>query len=297
MLRACLAAGLLSVALAVPVGAQDAQALRARHADLGEQLAASPFGRPLQVMSHERSSEQRGEVYATVAQAFGTVAAALLPLRNWCDILILPVNVKHCEASGPGAAETLRIHLARNPHDALEETFRLELAYEVLAATDDYLQVALSAPDGPFGTRNYRMGLEAAPLDSQHTILYLSYAFRPGLAARLAMQLYLATSGRDKVGFTLVERLPDGEPVYIDGVRGAIERNTMRYFLAIEAYLGALDAPPPERLERRLRAWHAASERHRPQLYEIGRDEYLRMKRQEAGAVMAAARSANQAPR
>jgi hypothetical protein len=44
-----------------------------------------------------------------------------------------------------------------------------------------------------------------------------------------------------------------------------------------------MSLPPPERLERRLRDWYAAVERY-PQLDEdVNRDEYLRMKRREAG--------------
>ena len=93
------------------------------------------------------------------------------------------------------------------------------------------------------------------------------------------MQGYFATSGRDKVGFSIVDRGPDGRPVYVDGARGAIERNAMRYYLAVEAYLHSLKAPPQERVETRLREWFAAAERY-PQLREeLRREEYLRMKR------------------
>jgi hypothetical protein len=60
-----------------------------------------------------------------------------------------------------------------------------------------------------------------------------------------------------------------------------VERNTMRYYLAIEAYLGATSAPPPEQQEKRLRDWFAATERYALQLHEIERDDYLAMKRHE----------------
>jgi hypothetical protein len=71
--------------------------------------------------------------------------------------------------------------------------------------------------------------------------------------------------------------------VYVEGVRGAIERGAMRHYLAIEAFLESLAAPPGERLEARLRDWYAAIERYPLQLREaIGRDEYVEMKRREA---------------
>jgi hypothetical protein len=60
-----------------------------------------------------------------------------------------------------------------------------------------------------------------------------------------------------------------------------VERNTMRYFLAIDAYLAALAVPPAERLETRLAGWYAGVERFPVQLHELERDEYLAMKRKE----------------
>jgi hypothetical protein len=95
------------------------------------------------------------------------------------------------------------------------------------------------------------------------------------------MQVYLATVGHDKIGFSVTGKGDDGKPVYIDGVRGVVERNTMRYYLAIESYLGAVSAAPAERDEKRLRDWFAATERHPAQLHEMERDDYLAMKRNE----------------
>ncbi|MCY1378654.1 hypothetical protein D9M69_663090 [compost metagenome] len=62
---------------------------------------------------------------------------------------------------------------------------------------------------------------------------------------------------------------------------GVVERNTMRYYLAIEAYLGTLSAPAPDRLEQRLNAWYAAVERYPLQLHDLERGEYLEMKHRE----------------
>lgn len=73
---------------------------------------------------------------------------------------------------------------------------------------------------------------------------------------------------------------PNGKPKYISGMRGAIERNTMRYYLAIEAYLGSLSRPPAQQEEYRLKNWFAATQRY-PQLYEITQQQYLSMKRDE----------------
>ena len=95
------------------------------------------------------------------------------------------------------------------------------------------------------------------------------------------MQGYLATIGRDKVGFSLVGRQSDGQPRYIGGMRGVVERNTMRYYLAIEAYLGALSLPPQQQFEKRLADWHSGVERYARQLHELERSEYVAMKREQ----------------
>jgi hypothetical protein len=76
-------------------------------------------------------------------------------------------------------------------------------------------------------------------------------------------------------------RRNSGQAIYIDGMRGLIERNTMRYYLAIEAYLGALSAPAAAQLDKRLNDWYAAVERYPLQLHEISLQEYLEMKRRE----------------
>jgi hypothetical protein len=131
------------------------------------------------------------------------------------------------------------------------------------------------------GTRDYRIVVEAAPLDERHTVLRLRYEYGFGTMARLAMQAYLATAGRAKVGFTVVGHDAHGQPEYIGGVRGLVERNTMRYYLAIEAVLAADDASPAARLEHRLQAWFDATERYPRQLHELERPEYLAMKHDE----------------
>jgi hypothetical protein len=266
---------ILLTVVALPAGAQNAEALRARHAALQAELANSEFGRPLHVESRDENGAQTGDIYAVIEMPFATVAAALRDADRWCDILVLPANVKRCTAGGG----SLGLYIAQNPQDPPEAAYRVDFRYRVPAHTDQHLRVALDAPSGPLGTRDYRIRLEAASLDGQRTFMHLSYAYALGFAARIALQGYFATAGRDKVGFSIVDRGPDGRPVYVDGSRGVVERNAMRYYLAVEAYLASLDTPPQERLETRLRDWYAAIERY-PQLEEdVNRDEYLRLKR------------------
>lgn len=95
------------------------------------------------------------------------------------------------------------------------------------------------------------------------------------------MQGCLATTGRDKVGFSIIGRTAAGQPVYQGDMRGVAERNTMRYYLAVDAYLGALTLPVAARLDQRLNDWHSGVERYPRQLHELERADYLAMKHEE----------------
>jgi hypothetical protein len=269
---------LLAAALAaLSAQAQDAAALRARHAALRGALADNAFKRPLVLESRESEDRLSGEIHARIEQPFGVAGAALQGSARWCDILILHLNVKQCRAQ----AGALQMVVGRKHDQPLDQAWRFAFDYRVVASRPDYLQVQLHADEGPLGTSDYRIVLEVAALDARRSFLRLSYAYRFGTAARLALQGYLATIGRDKVGFSVVGREADGQPRFIGSTRGLIERNTMRYYLAIEAYLGALSLPPPQQLEKRLADWHSGVERYPRQLRELERGEYLALKREQ----------------
>ncbi|WP_372875817.1 hypothetical protein [Pseudomonas sp.] len=272
---------LLALLIAAPVYAQDPESLKARHAALAEQLSDNPFQRPLHLESRQTGDTLQGDIYAVIEQPYAVVGTALQGSTHWCDILILHLNVKSCRVSSAPAGEVLRLHIGRKFEQALAEAHLFEFAYRVTTATPEFLQVLLDAPDGPLGTSRYRIKLEAVALDDRRSFLHLSYSYAYGLAARVATQSYLATLGRNKVGFSIVARNAEGQPVYIDGMRGVIERNTMRYYLAIEAYLNSLAEPPATRLEKRLNLWHSAVEQYPAQLHELERDQYLAIKREE----------------
>lgn len=258
--------------------AQDAAALLARHTALQKQLADNPFGRPLHVESTADGGRHQGEVHAVIDVPYGAVGAALARPGHWCDILTLLVNVKSCNASD----QTISAFVTRKPRDRVDSAHRIDLRFHAAAPRGQYLRAALSSESGPVGTRDYEIRLEAAPLDAGRTFVRMSYAYTLGTMARWAMDAYLAGSGSDKVGFSVVERLPDGRPVYVDGVRGVVERSAMRYYLAIEASVEALSIPATQRLDARARSWYAAITRY-PQLREqVGADEYVEMKRREA---------------
>jgi hypothetical protein len=275
---AVLALTLLGGAAAAP---GDGSALLSRYENLKPALARSPFQRPLLLESNASSSEPHGDVYAVIAEPFASLMPALQRAEHWCDILLLQLNIKRCMLKGAGAQRTLQLALGRKTDQGAQDAQRLEFSYAVPAASAGYLKVQMTAASGPWGTGDYRLSLEAVPLGATHSFVHMAYSYVNGTTARMATSAYLATLGRNKVGFSVSGRDANGKPVYVGGVQGVAERNTMRYFLAIEAFLKTLPLPAPQRAEQRLREWFAATERHALQLHEIELDEYLRSKRSE----------------
>jgi hypothetical protein len=55
----------------------------------------------------------------------------------------------------------------------------------------------------------------------------------------------------------------------------------MRYYLAIDAYLGSLSAGKEQRVEKRIQNWFSATERYPRQLREMDRSTYVAMKKEE----------------
>jgi hypothetical protein len=274
-------AGALLALLPAPACAQDAAALKAKYGAVQDKLTSNAFGRPLYLESAQTSSDLRGDIYSMVEFPFGTVEQALQKVDHWCDIFILHLNVKGCASSGSGPKGHLSLAVGRKFDQPVEDAYKLEFDYRLVTASADYLQIQLSADEGPVSTKNYRIQLEAVPLDAKRSFIHMSYSYGYGFAGRMAMNAYLSTLGSAKVGFSFSERKPDGSPAYIGGVLGLVERNTMRYYLAIDAYLGAYNLPPAEQIERRITNWYDATERYATQLHEMERSEYLDMKRNE----------------
>jgi hypothetical protein len=273
--------GLLAAAWGQTSQALGPAALRDKHLALAPRLANNQFHGPLYLESVEDTAQLEGDIYAVVDHPFAVVNAALSDPAHWCDILLLHLNNKYCRVTGQEGAAQLELRIGRKHDQPVAEASPVLFSFRTVAARPDYLDVELEAPEGPMDTRDYRMLLEAIPLTDGRSFIHMRYSFGYGRAGRLAMRLYLATVGRGKVGFTTTGGSAGGEPALIGGVRGLVERNTMRYYLAIEAYLDGLSAPPAQRLDKSLEAWFAGTEKYPRQLHEIERTAYLEMKRRE----------------
>jgi hypothetical protein len=228
-------------------------ALKQKYEQVKAQLEKNVFGRPLHLDSGDANGKMRGDVYALLDHPFKRVSDGLVSARQWCEVLVLPFNVQKCESDG---GKGLKLYVGRKPTSPIEEATQLDFGYAVTARTVDHLQVKLSAPSGPAGTKDYLITFAATPLDDKRTLVHMHYGYSTGAMSQMAMKTYLSTSGADKVGFS------SDNGKLVGGTRGIMERNTMRYFLAIDAYLDTLGQPARARLDK----WFGSTEKYAKQL-------------------------------
>jgi hypothetical protein len=256
--------------------------LRARFAAVREHTAHNVFDRPLYLQSSESSDLLQGEIFALVDYSYDEVRHVLAPADHWCGVLILHLNVKYCRASSTAGHDALDVGIGRKVDQPLSAVSWVMFGYHVDSTDNDYFSVVLQqAPTRPLSTRNFLILMEAVPFEDHRSLLHMTYAYSYGQAARWAMQAYLATTGSAKLGFSIVGRSADGQVIRAGGLRGVLERNTMRYYLAVEAYLATYRLPASQKIQRSLQDWFTATERYPEQLHEIDRDAYIDMKRRE----------------
>ena len=230
----------------------------------------------------------RADVYAVVDLPYAAVSTALAGPAHWCEVLILHLNTEFCALVSGAGGNVLDTSIGRRYDQAIQDAYRVEFDLHSAAAQPDYFDVRLDAKSGPGGTNGYHIRIEALANADGKTFVHVENSFGYDLFAWAAIKAYLMTAGRDKVGFSVADAAAPaqaGAPaqtVYIGGVRGLVERNAMRYFIAVQAYLDALALPPAEQFERRLHRWFADAERYPRQLHEIDEATYLEMKRMEA---------------
>ena len=258
-----------------------AAALQAKYVELTPRLTHNPFKRPLVLLSDASSSALKGDVYAVVDHPFEQVSRSLNGSEHWCDVLILHLNTKYCRAVNGVAGTTINLRVGKKFDQPLEDAYRVVFTYRQGASTTDYFDAHLDAKQGPLGTSNYQILLEATAIPGNKTFMHLTYSYAVGLASKVAMQGYLATAGSDKVGFTTDGKAADGQPHYIGGMRGLVERNTMRYYLAISAFLDTASLPVAQQVDQRIQRWFDATENYHRQLHEMDRADYIAMKQNE----------------
>jgi hypothetical protein len=244
-------------------------------------LEANSFGLPLFLDSFERDDKVLVDVYGIFDYPFSSVVNMLKVPANWCDIVSIHLNVKACTYRELPGVWMLTFFFGQKAYQSPEDARPVIYRYRNVEQQQGYLDIILSADEGPFGTKDHRMRFEALPLDKGRTFVHVSYTYSDRVALRIAAKVYFATLGRDKVGFTMTGTDSNGKPVYIGGPRGSIERNAVRYYFAIKSFMNALRYPEENRFKMRINEWYDLTSRYRIQLFELDKEDYLAFKTKE----------------
>jgi hypothetical protein len=282
-LSTCLAAciGFCALCLSALALADPAAELRASYEALKPQLADNPLGAPMVLDSSVAEEGMvQGEIYAVLESPFADLRDVFTHTAAWCDMVLLHINVKACLHT----PEELLFYVGREYYQEPELAFELRYRFRAQQQDGTLLDVGLSAAEGPLGTHDYSITIRAIPLGEGRSFVHFVYSYGYGFAARTALATYLATLGRHKVGFTVTGHDPDGNPLYIRGLEGVVERNAMRYFLAMQSVLETLHVPglsEEQRFGLRTELWHQKIQGYARQLLEAEKAEYRANKERE----------------
>jgi hypothetical protein len=238
------------------------------------------FGFPLVVESFEREDRVHVDVYGIFDHSFSSIANTLKDPASWCDIVSLHPNIKACTYKELAGTWLLNFYLGRKTYQPPEDTVPLISHFRNVKHAET-MDIILNADEGPYGTRDHRMRFEALPLDGGKTFVHVSYAYSDSVALRLVAKIYFATLGRSKVGFTVTGTDENGNPTYIGGPRGAVERTAVRCYFAIQAFMNTLRYSEENRFSMRINAWYDLSARFKKQLFDLDKKDYLSVKIRE----------------
>lgn len=254
--------------------------LVARRASATDVVVGSPFGRPISLSSHTEDGVARGEAVAELDLSMPALRAVLEQPQRWCELLLLTPQIGGCATSGDPLDGRLEMQILSRFDQGADNAPRVTFRFSRQESDDQFLALRLDAAHGPWGTMDHRLDVEVAPLDDRRSVLRVGYSYRYGFQAMATLGLYLVTSGRSKHGFSLD---PQGRPVR--GFRGSVERNVMRYLLAIEAHVTTAARDPEARFQAGLDRWLEGVDRYPPQIAELDRSRYRQIKLRQFGTV------------
>lgn len=252
--------------------------LKAKYESIQPQLEQTIYGEPIAIQSLVNENAAYGEVYATLDTSLESLKALFESVTALCDVLTLHTNIKGCKEQSTGSETLLDVYIGRKHYQAAESTNKMKYHLSRHHNGANYIVASLSAIEAPFGVSNLKIYVEAIELNDSQTFLHMGYGYGYSLLGKMAMEGYFLTLGRNKIGFSYVSHNANGDPIYVKGMKGLVERNAMRYFLAIQAYLDTKSVDESARFEKRLGRWFDLTQNYKRQLYEVPRSEYISMK-------------------
>ena len=193
----------------------------------------------------------------------------------------LNLNIKACLYENNAKKKIITFYAGRKFYQTPDEAEPMQYAFAVESLEKDYIRVVLQAEEGPYGTRDYNITVQAMPIGESATLIQVHSAYTTSLWSRMGTGLYLATLASDKEGFTIADYDKNRQPRYVKGVKGIIERNTVRYYFSLLALLDTQEQPPAQRFDLMLNTWFDMTQQHKRQLYEMDKAEYLSAKQRE----------------
>jgi len=270
----------LRISYADPASRSGPEGLADTFQTLGNKLEKSSFGIPAYLESSAGSSASDADIYGIVSYPFDIVRNELSVPVNWCNIVLPHINVRACTCEKLNDKWLLTIYSVNRFNQPLKDAYRMKFDFHTVVQQPEYFDISLDSHEGPFNTKDHRFGFEAIPIDNVRTFVHLSYSYNYSFLGYVAMKSYLALFGRGKVGFSIAG-VKEGNPVYVSGLRGAIERNVVRYYLGILAYLDTLKFAPEQRFGKRINKWYDLTGRYRKQFSEMGKEEYISFKKED----------------
>ena len=255
--------------------------LNETYEEIEDNLLENIYNIPIYLESEATENEMRGDVYGIIYHPYKTVSENLASLSNWCEIMPQHLNIKACTYQYINGKCKLIFYSGRKFYEKADDVYFLDYEFNVPALNKNYFNASLTSIKGPLGTTDYLINVEAIPLSNNSTFFHLAYEYKYGFWMRLGMSTYFSTLGRGKVGFTVEDKDEEGNPIYVEGIRGVIERNSMRYYFAIQSYLDTQKDPIEIRFKKRISNWFDLTEKYHKQLYEMDKKDYLKYKNRE----------------
>lgn len=257
------------------------ESLLSQYHTIRESLESNQYGTPVYIESDFQDDNATGEVFALVDHDFDSVVTGLSSPDHWCDVVLLHINVKGCDVKVNNSFESgLTLYVGRRYFQTPDQALEMQYQFKRVSSSTNYLHVNLTAGNGPFGTSDYLLTFEAIPISDSTSFIYFKYSYHYGLMAKLALDGYLTTFGRHKVGFTVTDYDELNNPIYVKGLQGIVERNSMRYFIAIRSFLDTYYLNR-EQWDNRIQRWYQLANSFEHQFMEIRDREYLETKRKE----------------
>lgn len=223
-----------------------------------------------------------GHAFSIVNHSYSDIINLLISVENWCAAIIVNVNIKTCTYEQDTAdLKYLSLYVEDEHYVNPKNAYHIRYRHEAFRQIKDYLYIKMDAKEGPYDTGDYLFIVEVIPIEENRSFIHLAYSAHFGWISRILLNTYLATIGRNKFGFTVIDQNKDGSPKYITGIKAIMERNTARYFLAFQTYLETLKISPENRLMASLLRWHSYTKLFKPQLYELNEADYLFNKQRE----------------